>query len=348
MKIPIIICGFGNVGRAFGSLLAQKEILLKEQYDLEVDVRTVVDINGAAVAGDAPMPMEKLVEFCYRGGQVQEFENLGRAGLTASQVADKVPARVWVEITPTNIKDGEPGLGNIQTALKHDLHVITANKGPLVLRYRELMEIASARKVRILYSAATAAALPTLDVGWVCLAGTQLISIEGILNGTSNYILTRMQEDDVPYSEALAEAQKLGIAEPDPSYDVEGWDTANKLMLIANGLFDNGVSLDDIAVQGITGIKPEDIRKARENEKVIRLIGKIHKEEDRIIVRVAPMSLDRDHPMASVSGPEKGITYTTDTMDRVTVTGGKSNPIGAAAAMLKDLINLVAWGQESS
>ncbi|MBW2149265.1 MAG: homoserine dehydrogenase [Deltaproteobacteria bacterium] len=348
VKIPIIICGFGNVGRAFGSLLAQKALLLKEQYDLEVNVRAVVDIRGAAVAGDAPIPMEKLVEFCSNGGQVQDFAILGRPGLTSEQVADMVPASVWVEITPTNINHGEPGLGNIRTALYHGLHVITANKGPLVLRFKELMEIANARNVRIFYSAATAAALPTLDVGIVCLAGTHLISAEGILNGTSNYILTRMQEDDVPYAEALSEAQKLGIAEPDPSYDVEGWDTANKLVLIANGLFGAGVSLNDVTVQGIREITPVDIQKARENGKVIRLIGKIQRDEEQVIVRVAPLALDRNHPMASVSGSEKGITYSTDIMDRVTVTGGKSSPLGAAAAMMKDLINLAAQRRECS
>ena len=348
VNIPIIICGFGNVGRTFGRLLAKKVIFLKEHYDLEVDVRAVVDINGAAVAGDSPMAMEKLVEFCSRGGQVQEFPDLGRPGLTAAQVADKVPAKVWVEITPTNIQHGEPGLGNIRAALNHGLHVITANKGPLVLRFAEIMEIASNQSVRILYSAATAAALPTLDVGSICLAGTHLLSAEAVLNGTSNYILTHIQEDDIPYDEALAEAQRLGIAEPDPSYDVEGWDTANKLVLIANGLFRADVSLDDVTVQGITKVTLEDIWKARENGKVIRLLGTIQREGERVRVSVAPVALDRDHPMSAVRGPEKGITYTTDTMDRVTVTGGKSNPLGAAAAMLKDLINLVAWGREWS
>jgi homoserine dehydrogenase len=229
---------------------------------------------------------------------------------------------------------------HIQTALTHGRHVVTAAKGPLVLRYKELKALAEKSKVKLMISAATAAALPTLDVGLSCLAGTEVLSAEGILNGTTNYILTRMHEDGSPYGEALEEAQKMGVAEPDPSLDVEGRDTANKILLIANEVFQASISLQDVAVEGITKVTLQDIERAKEEGKVIKLIGKVEKKDGRILASVAPMALPANHPLAGVRGTEKAISYLTDTMDRVTVSGGKSNPLGAAAALLKDIIRI--------
>jgi len=189
-------------------------------------------------------------------------------------------------------------------------------------------------------SAATAAALPTLDVGLSCLAGTEVLTAEGILNGTTNYILTRMYEDGCPYAEALAEAQKMGVAEPDPSLDVEGRDTANKILLIANEVLQAGLSLGEIPVEGITRVTPEEIQRARKDRKVVKLIGKAERKNEKVVASVAPRALPLDHPLASVRGTEKAISYLTDTMDRVTVSGGKSNPLGASAAILKDIIRI--------
>jgi homoserine dehydrogenase len=177
-------------------------------------------------------------------------------------------------------------------------------------------------------------------VGLSCLAGTEVLTAEGILNGTTNYILTRMYEDGCPYAEALAEAQKMGVAEPDPSLDVEGRDTANKILLIANEVRQAGLSLGDIPVEGITRVTPQDIQKARKEGKVIKLIGKAEKKDGKVTASVSPIPLPADHPLAGVRGTEKAISYLTDTMDRVTVSGGKSNPVGAAAAILKDIIRI--------
>jgi len=152
--------------------------------------------------------------------------------------------------------------------------------------------------------------------------------------------LTRMHEEGTPYAVALAEAQRMGVAEPDPSLDVEGRDTGNKILLIANEVFQAGLSLKDVSVKGITGITPVEIKQAKEQGKVIKLIGKVEKKDGRVTASVAPLALPADHPLASIRGTEKAISYLTDTMDRVTVSGGKSNPVGAAAALLKDVIRI--------
>ena len=176
-------------------------------------------------------------------------------------------------------------------------------------------------------------------MGLTCLAGTHVSSIEGILNGTTNYILSKMRNNGTPYDVALKEAQNFGIAETDPSYDVEGKDTANKIVLIANQVFGKTVGLADITVKGITRVTPDDIEAASKDGKVIKLIGTAQMVDGDLRLSVAPKAIDEKHPLAAVNGSEKAITYMTDTMGSITVSGGKSSPVGAAAAVLKDLIN---------
>lgn len=339
MEANIVICGVGRVGTAFLNLLAQKDNYLKSHYGLSLKVIAAVDIGGAAVALQG-LPLKMLLAHLEQGGKVEEMPEFGKKNFSGKEALSSLPAHILVETTPTNIKDGEPGLTHIRTALQNGCHVVTAAKGPLVVRFQELNELAQKAKVRLMMSAATAAALPTLDVGLDCLAGTEVLMAEGILNGTTNFILTKMTEERCSFAAALAEAQKLGIAEPDPSLDIEGRDTANKILLIANQVFQANLTLGDIPIIGITKITLADIEKAKEEGKVIKLIGKVEKKDDRITASVAPVAIPLDHPLASVRGSEKAISYLTDTMDRVTVTGGKSNPLGAAAAILKDIIRI--------
>jgi len=339
MDVRMVICGLGRVGQAFVGLLINKEKDLQKRYGLNLKATAAVDIGGAAISPEG-LPLGDLLSHLKKGGQVENMARYGKKGFSGKEALASQLADLLVEATPTNIKDGEPGMTHIRTALSNGLHVVTAAKGPLVLRYRELKALAEKAKVRLMISAATAAALPTLDVGLSCLAGTEVLAAEGILNGTTNYILTRMYEDGCPYAEALAEAQKMGVAEPDPSLDVEGRDTANKILLIANEVFQAGLFLRDIPVEGITRVTPEDIERAKKERKVIKLIGKVEKKNGKIVASVSPMALPLDHPLASVRGTEKAISYLTDTMDRVTVSGGKSNPQGAAAAILKDIIRI--------
>lgn len=344
--MKLMICGFGRVGRACAELLLQKRPLLQDKYGLDVSGSAVVDLLGASVELDEsqPLPLEDLLRFVSGGGQVHQFPLFGREGLTAVKAIEEGAFDVLIEATPTNIVDGEPGLTHIRTALGKGMHVITAAKGALVFRFGELKALADQKGVSLKFSAATAAALPTVDVGEFCLAGAEILSIEGILNGTTNYILTRMDREGIDYEEALAAAQALGIAEPDPSLDVEGWDTASKLVIIASHLLGASLTLNDVEVSGITGVSRQMIEEAKAQGKVIKLIGRVAKKEGRVVASVAPRALGTEHPMASIHGADKGLTFFTDSMDRVTVTGGKSDPKAAAAAMLKDLINIHRGG----
>jgi homoserine dehydrogenase len=339
VSVPVVLCGYGNVGKAFIQLLDNKSGLLKEKYGLDLFCSAVLDINGAAMSGGF-LPLDIVIDSTRRNIPVEKIESFGQKGAALSDVLPELNPGVFVECTPTDIKCGEPGLSHITYAFEHGWHVVTANKGPLVNCLSELKALAVKNSLKLKYSGATAAALPTLDVGETCLAGANILRIEGILNGTSNYILTEMTNTGRPYSEVLEEAREKGITETDPRLDVEGFDTACKTVLLANSLLGTSLRLSDIDIRGITGVTTSDIRNALESGKKIKLVGIVDAENGEINVKVEPGLVDAANPLYHVDGAEKGVVFTTDTMGTVTVTGGKSNPVGAAAAMLKDVINI--------
>src|SRR5919198_4267291 len=336
----LILCGFGRVGQAFARLLDERRELLRMQFGLDLSIAAVVDIGGAALAPGslATIPLAALLAHVTAGGTVEQYGDFGMPGATGAAVIESLAADILVEATPTNLTSGEPGLQHIRAALQRGMHVVTANKGPLVLHYGALQRLAQQHLVRISMSAATAAALPTLDVGQICLAGTQILGIEGILNGTTNFILTKMQEEGYQYADALQEAQARGIAETDPTLDVEGFDTANKLILLSNALLGTDYGPRHVTRRGITGIRPQMAAETRRAGKVLKLIGRATISHGIVRLSVAPEELPLNHPLASVRGAEKAVTYETDTMGQVTVMGGQSSPLGAAAALLKDII----------
>ncbi|MBN2476569.1 MAG: homoserine dehydrogenase [Pirellulales bacterium] len=338
-QVKIVLCGLGNVGKALLELLAERGGEIESRYGVRLILSAAVDIGGAAVGNDEGLPAAELLAHLRVGNAVEAFGSFAQPGKTGKETIDEVEADVLIETTPTNLIDGEPGRTHVFAALEKGMEVVSANKGPIVLFYQEIHELARQKDCGVHISAATAAALPTLDVGQVCLAGARLLEIEGILNGSTNYILTRMQQDGCGYETALKEAQELGIAETDPSLDVEGRDTAHKIVLIANRLFGISLGPKDITVEGITKITVDDVAAARDAGQVIKLMGTATRTDSGVQLSVGPKRLEEQHPLASVGGSEKAISYLTDTMHRITVSGGKSSPTGAAAALLKDLIN---------
>jgi homoserine dehydrogenase len=331
-SIPVIVAGFGPVGRAFVRLMAEKSGDLREKYQLELKLKAILRSSSAYIMSEPESldleALEKINDQAY-----------WQEKLSLNFLLDQTPPGVVIEVTSSDLKTGEPGYDHIRTSLEKGWHVVTANKGPLLLYFSELKELASSKNVKLKFSGATAAALPVLDVGQICLAGSRIFKIEGILNGTTNYILTRMAEG-LSYEEALGEAQQKGIAERNPAYDVEGMDTAVKLALLAAALFDLKINLKEMEITGITGISREEVAQAVSQGKKIKLLGTLSLENESVKARVRPELISSDHPLFWVDGSNKGLSFFTDTMGEVTITGGKSDPRGAAAAMLKDLINI--------
>jgi homoserine dehydrogenase len=333
--VNVILMGLGNVGKAFFQLLEEKAEPVKVQFGLAFSLRAMLRSAGGLFS-TSPIRQKDIPEM---SAAELTRSPLWKPGLALETVLNEIEPGVMVECTLSNPNTGEPGLKHIRIALEKGWHVVTANKGPLAVDFKGLKEKAGRACRALKFSGAAAAALPALDVGLYSLAGTEILAIEGILNGTSNYILTKMAQGR-GYSEALREAQDKGIAERDPSLDVEGWDTAVKLLLLANAVMGLDLCLKDIRVEGIKDIPSGILDAAKKEGKALKLLGKVSRVRDDFRAEVFLSAIGRSHPLFGVDGINKGITYFTDSMGVVTVTGGKSDPRGAAAALLKDIINI--------
>ncbi|PGT20416.1 homoserine dehydrogenase [Bacillus cereus] len=336
MKIQIVLSGYGTVGREFIKLLNEKYLYINETYGIDLVVSGVLGRN-VAIHNEEGLSIHHLLMYGDGTAAIEKYiEHHPKERATNS-----ISGSVLVESTVTNLKDGNPGKQYIKQAIKKNMDIVAISKGALVTNWREIKEAAKQANVRIRYSGATAAALPTLDIGQFSLAGCNIEKIEGVLNGTTNYILTKMYEADMTFEEALQEAQNKGIAETNPTLDISGSDSACKLLLLTNSLMRVENTLTDIHVKGIENVTKQQIRNAKEQNKFIKLIASAYKDKDgNVNLNVEPYEIEKEHPLAKVNGTEKGITFFTDTMGQVTTIGGASNPRGAAAAALKDVINL--------
>jgi homoserine dehydrogenase len=329
IDIPIVLFGYGRVGKAFFSLLREKGPLLRAVYGLNPHVS--VALRRRRIGSCGPRSFE-------RGrGRLAWRESTPS---TPSDVLERTDTGVLVECLASDVDSGLPGRKIIQDALVRGWHVVTADKSPLIGCLNRILGLARDKGRGIGISAATAAALPTLDTALFSLAGSRIRSFEGILNGTSNYVLTRVRDGLDPET-ALREARDLGIAEPDPTRDVEGWDTADKVLLLASAVTGTDYGREHIRVSGIRNLPVPMLEQAGRPGKCLKLLGKMSRDEVRgIRLSVAPAVLECGHSLYGVDGTEKGIRFETDTMGAVTVIGGKSDPCGAAAALLKDIINI--------
>lgn len=324
MRLAII--GLGFLGRNLLKVIWEKMPLLRE-LDKNFVVVGAANSKGYVYDGDG-LNIEKLLAT----GDLRNLPNF-RAGpaldLIKSELCD-----IIVEATPTNIRDGEPGLTHIKVALSSGIHVVTPNKGPLVLAFRDLTELAKKYDCDLLYEGTVAGAIPIFSLVRECLQGDKIIRLNGILNGTTNYILSRMFFEEISFDIALKEAQEKGIAERDPSYDVDGIDAACKIVILANSLMNRDVTINDVKRVGIRGITQEAISLAKKANCAIKLIGTIDRR-----LEVAPKLVPINHPLC-VHGTLNAIHIETDLAGEITLVGygaGKET----VSAILNDIITVL-------
>ncbi|MEA2032838.1 MAG: homoserine dehydrogenase [Euryarchaeota archaeon] len=328
--VRISIVGLGNVGRGVAEVIRRKQEEITRKYGIDLKIVGVADLSGAVVDENG-LSEDAITKF--KSGETAE-------DMTTLDMIKDVEHEIVVETTPTNVENGEPGLTHIITALESDRHVVTSNKGPLALQYGKLMDLAASRGKELKFEASVGGAMPIISLVKDNLAGNGIISIKGILNGTCNYILTRMREEKLPYEHVLKEAQERGIAETDPSNDVAGRDTAVKLVILANSIFDRHVSYGDVEVAGITEITSEALKLADDAGYVIKLIGEVDGGgSSGECLKVAPRLVPKDDPL-NVEGMLNVATIKTDLAGDITVIGKGAGPIEAASAVLSDIIGI--------
>jgi len=329
----IVLIGFGNLGRGLSRAFIQKAGFLRETHGLVPCVVAAVDEFGAAV-DEKGLNLARLLNVAENKGTVTAYEG-GKRGKTALDIIGNVEADVVYELTPTNIKTGEPSLAHIKRAMLAGKHVITSNKGPLVVAFSELDSLAKKCGVEFRYSASVGGAVPVIGLARKLLAGNEIQEIRGVLNGTTNYVLTRMSTEGAPFEIVLREAQELGIAEKDPTLDIRGVDTACKITILANSLLGMNAKLGDVRVTGIDRISPEVIRLAKEAGQTIKLIGIARRGS----LEVGPKLVPLGHPLA-VSGTLNAVTFELDLAREISIAGFGAGPKETSSSLLGDLIDI--------
>ena len=329
----IILIGYGVIGQSLTKILLRRSSETVKDYGLNPKIVAIVD-RGGAVINSKGLNLEKMLTLKTSKGTVAADRGFCHPQMSPLAVIESVEGEVMVEATPTNVKNGEPGLSHIKTAFKTGKHVVTTNKGPLALALPALTELADYNKVYLRFSGTVGGGTPVLEFAKKCLSGDKIVAIHGILNGTTNYILTEMDEKHVPFKQALESAQKLGYAETDPSMDIDGIDPACKVVIMANWIMNKKFTLKDVNVQGIRGVTPQALEKASKKGNTIKLIGSIDDSP-----KVAPTEISKHDPLC-VSGVLNAVTFVSEFAGEETIIGRGAGGMETASAVLRDLLDI--------
>lgn len=336
MKIVrLMIIGFGNVGQGFIQIIRDDAESLAERFGVRFNVVAVNDMRLGSIYNPDGLPLQGLLDAAAKGdlSAIPATEHIWSVETMLAQGQ----ADTLVEASFTDLQTGEPASSYIRLALAAGINVVTTNKGPIALNYHELKALAQKHQAHIGFEGTVMSGTPTLALGMNLLAAAGIQKIQGILNGTTNFILSRMEAGG-SYAEALVEAQSFGYAEADPTGDVEGFDAAGKMVILSNLVMGANIRMEAVVRQGITKLTVEDIQTAKQQGKRWKLIGAIERDGDQVKASVQPMALPVEHPLANVGGATNAVTYTTRLLGDVTIIGAGAGRMETGYALLNDLL----------
>ena len=338
--VRILLVGLGNLGRRFCDLLVEKGPQVEARYGLRLLLVGVADSRGAAYDPDGLDPA-RLSAIKQDGGTAADLPGTGKPGQAAVELVASAEADLLCEASPVNLPQGaEPGLSHVRTALQRGMHVVTPNKGPLVLAYQELHDLASRQGVQLRFDGTVAGGLPALYVGQRDLRGAVVQRIEAVPNLVTGYIL-ELLGDGMPWEKALDQARTEGVLEADPSFDLDGWDAAAKLVILVNAVMEIPARLEDVDRTGITGLGGADVREARGAGRVYKLLATADRRPDgRADLRVAPTLMPSGHFLAGLGRRQMGVVYHTDIYGTLMVASEEPTPLPSAATMLRDILDI--------
>jgi len=328
-QIKLVIVGFGMIGRALARTLVEKHGVIKKISGSDLTVVGICEKKGSII-DESGINLDDVMEIPR-----EDLKKHSKwTSKTSLEIIGKTDCNILLELTPGNIETGEPGLTHIQKALENGIHVVTSNKAPLAIKFSQLNDLAIKNNVKLLYEATVGGAIPVINMYKKNLRVNKIESIHGILNGTSNFVLCKMAEENVTLEIALKEAQELGIAEWNPDYDIKGIDTAVKVVILANSLMEKNVSFRDIRITGIDEITPETIELAKNHNKVIKLIGDVSNLE------VSPRLIPINHPL-NVNGTLNAIMFNTDVAGDITIIGRGAGPRETSSSIMSDILEII-------
>lgn len=341
MEYRIGLIGCGTVGRGFLEILEIKRGYLKDALGFEASIVAICDkLKGSLLAPEG-IAIPKLLDLLNQGKRVDDYSAAGiEKGdhIDPFDMIEKSQADIIAEMTYTDIKTAEPATSYIKKALRTGKHVVTSNKGPAALHYLELSKLARNNNLQFRIEGTVMSGTPVFSLFESGLAGNEIKEIKGILNGTTNFILTKMEQDGMDYAAALKLAQDLGYAEVDPAADVEGHDAVAKLVILSNVLLKTGITPDDVKRKGITALTRDDIMAAKAEGFRYKLIARAGKVGNKVEAGVSPQKLPLFDPLAGIMGSHNALTFDLDLMGKVTIQGAGAGKTETGHAILSDVL----------
>ncbi len=349
----LALLGFGNVGRAFARLLLRKRDELRSEFNITYAVTGIstgrhgmaIDLDGIDL--ERALALVEGVSTGLKSGNGNSGSLLNR--ISARPIPEKAGADYFIrncgadvlfENTPVNYKTGQPAVDHLRLALEEGMVAITANKGPVVHAYRALTDLAESKGLKFYFESAVMDGAPIFSLFRGCLPAAQLRAFTGVLNSTTNMILSHMEAGE-SFDQAVAYAQSIGIAETDPSGDVDGWDSAVKVAALSTVLMNTPLKPEQVDRQGIREITPGDIERARAAGKRWKLICSAVKTEHGVQARVSPEMVAQDSPLFTISGTTSMVQFETDVLGLLSVIETDPGPDTTAYGLLADFLNAV-------
>lgn len=334
----LALIGFGNVGQGLATILRDHGKMIADQHGAEFSIVSVNTGSHGSVYNPEGLDPGTLLSAYSQARRIDAVE-APYYDWDVPRVIYESNADIVVELTSSDLLSGEPATSYIRAALRNDRHVVTTNKGPIALYYSELAAVAAERGVTLGIEGTVMGGTPVLRIGRELLSTAGISRIQGILNGTTNYILTRMAEGE-SYESALAEAQEKGYAETNPSADVDGYDAAVKIVILANLLLGIPLRLENVEREGIRELSTKDVVRANRVGEVWKLVGWVERTPDMVTANVRPIRLPQNHPLASVSGATNALTFVTKLLGDVTLVGPGAGRVETGFAVLSDLLEI--------
>ncbi len=335
MEFRLAFIGFGNVGQELARLLLRKRQHLAERYDLSFRTMAIATgSHGAAINPDG-IDLEAALARADAGASVADL-SASPAPSTTLELIEACGADVLFENTPVDYESGQPALDHLRRGLESGMHALTANKGPVVHGYTELRDLADSRGLRFLFEPTVMDGAPLFSL-WRALPAAELHSLRGVLNSTTNLILERMEAGS-SFETAVAHAQDLGIAETDPSGDVDGWDAAVKVAALVTVMMEVPLLPQQVERSGIRSLGPEQIEAAQQAGTRWKLVCRAERGPDGVQAVVAPEQVGAGDPLYHVTGTSSALTLHTDVLGDLTVTETDPGPHTTAYGLLADFL----------
>lgn len=341
MEHKIALLGFGVVGQGLAEILRDKGDALREGLGFDAKIVAISDLMKGSIYHPDGLDIDKALQAIKQTGKLESYPDSPGLirGWDSFRTIRESNADTIVEITFTDVKTGQPAIDHCREAFNSGKNVVMSNKGPVALAYQELSGLAKQNGVRWGFEGTVMSGTPAIRMPLAALAGNEISEVCGILNGTTNYILSKMEEG-LTYEAALKEAQELGYAEADPTSDVEGYDAQYKVVILANVVMNAPLKRDDVICEGITHLTPKDIEWAKAEGKRWKLLAKARKQGDQVTATVAPEAIPLSDPLAGIMGATNAVTFHCDLAGPITLVGAGAGRTETGFSLLIDLINI--------